>query len=230
MSVVNKAPTTKTSRILNKKNNSHQVSHLFPFPSQNESVFFISNLNMQNAPNAPNLPIESNLNLENVKIETRVFPVLTKSNGFPRIIQEVKINIGNKILTLTNMTTNLIPSALTDEYYSQIISTLTPHNGVNEYKIEFNEQDLLRNEHVLQSTEKIKRAEGLNADKLANSNEIQKMNEEEILKNDEKILELSGTLVSDKNECEEQEDADSNANKKFFTIKKKITKHNKQCV
>ena len=148
MSLANKAQLQKRKRVLNKKNSSHQVSHLFPFPSHNESVFFISNVNLlpneqkpsndraENMPKMEDIINTQNINLGDIRVESRVFPVLTKTNGFPRLIQEVKINLGAHILTLTNMTTNLKPSALSDEYFSQIVSTLSPPNVINEYKLE----------------------------------------------------------------------------------------------
>lgn len=134
MSFSNKCPLSKRRRVLNRKNCTHQVSHLFPFPSHDESLFFISNINLHSDPASPEASTAAASEPE-LKLESRVFPVLTKTNGFPRLIQEVKITFGKKTLTLTNMTTNLKPSAMTDEYYSQVISTLSPANTITEYRI-----------------------------------------------------------------------------------------------
>jgi len=213
MSLANKASIQKRKRVLNKKNNTHQVSHLFPFPSQNESVFFISNINLHNdqkavAENA--LSQTKTIDLEDIKIESRVFPVLTKTNGFPRLIQEVKINLGKKVLTLTNMTTNLKPSALTDEYFSQIVSTLSPPNFINEYKIDLNEDEGHKTE---EEWRKFGRAEGhISNEKKEEPDNVNLL----IVNNDEKNQDLANTLVHDR--------PDEEGMKKLFTVKKKISK------
>ena len=225
MSGANPAQLQRRRKILNKRNHTHQVSHLFPFPNQNEQVFFISNVNLQADNNVSVENAQNSIKMEDIKIESRVVPVLTKTNGFPRIIQEVKINIGGKILTLTNMTTNLNPSALTDEYFSQIVSTLSPHTCINEYKIDLNEDEAMRNDNEWQPVDKIGRAEAQNVKNLINS-ESKNIEEENInVRNDAKIMDLSKTIVNNRNESNDDDDEKNGENRNIFTIKKKITKH-----
>lgn len=219
MSEANKPAVPRRKRVITKKNHTHQVSHLFPFPNQNESVFFISNINLHPDPNAPaDMANEQNsLKLDDMKIETRTFPVLTKSNGFPRIIQEIKLNLGNKVLTLTNMTTNLKPSAMNDEYFSQIMSTLTPHNVINEYKI-----NTIEEEQPVQ-VDKV----ALSVNNFSNINLARKNSESDIKPPEEKIYDLSNTLVNsnqEKPQSNEENNEKEENEKKLFTIKKKISK------
>lgn len=214
MSNNNKPPMPRRKRVISKKNHTHQVSHLFPFPNQNESIFFISNVNMNTDPNAAvEIANQDTFKLEDVKIETRAFPVLTKSNGFPRIIQEIKLNLGNKTLTLTSMTTNLKTSSMTDEYFSQIVSTLSTHNVINEYKLDMMEEENGANEKVA------------NVNIFSNNHGDNRKNQDQDIKQEEKILELSNTLVNQRNDKHHEiDDEEENNDKKLFTIKKKITK------
>lgn len=235
MSNVNRSTLPKRKRVLTKKNHSHQVSHLFPFLNQNESVLFISNVNLHLENNVQAQPpnnilaqeeISNKINIEDIKIESRVFPVLTKSNGFPRIIQEVKIYLDGKTLTLTNMSTNLKPSTLSDEYFSQIASTLSPHGYINEYKIDMSEE-----KPIINDAEKNEKAEekiviGNNFLNIADNGVVRKnedesfKNEENNLKNEDKLGDLLNTLVNKSEKLNE----DEGQIKRFFTIKKKITK------
>ena len=140
------------------------------------------------------------INLAGIRLESRVFPVLTKTNGFPRLIHEVKINLGTQILTLTNMTTNLKPSALSDEYFSQIVSTLSPPNVINEYRFEETEDRCPLGD----------RADGqLGFKKEATL--------QDTLENQEKLNNESSVK-------EANDDEDSGMKKELFAVKKKIQK------
>ena len=213
MSLANKAQLQKRKRVLSKKNSSHQVSHLFSFPSHNESIFFISNISLHNnteqkpSNEGPNVDQTNSrqINLEDIKVESRVFPVLTKTNGLPRLIQEVKINLGSKyVLTMTNMDTNLTLSALSDEYVSQIVSTLSPPNVINEYRLE-DEENTVKTEERCPLGD---RTDGLMG------------------------LKKEGAMMEDKPEIEEKlsetfgkkEEEEGGNRKNLFSVKKKIQK------
>lgn len=146
------------------------------------------------------MAISQNINLEQIRVESRVFPVLTKTNGFPRLIQEVKINLGSQILTLTNMTTNLKPSALSDEYFSQIVSTLSPPNVINEYRLEETEDRCPLSD----------RADGQQGFR-------KETNFQDTLENEEKPNNESSGKEADDEE-------DSGMKKELFAVKKKIQK------
>eukprot|EP00827_Trimyema_finlayi_P000799 TRINITY_DN122_c0_g1_i1.p4 TRINITY_DN122_c0_g1~~TRINITY_DN122_c0_g1_i1.p4 ORF type:complete len:127 (+),score=13.02 TRINITY_DN122_c0_g1_i1:125-505(+) len=64
------------------------------------------------------------VNQEEVKIQTSIGKVNTKTHNFPRVVKEVQISLGNgQVLVLKDLFTNL-PVTLTDEMSSMFSSSM----------------------------------------------------------------------------------------------------------